>query len=694
MELFKLLGTIAIDNSGAMQALDNTSAKGNETFSKLSGAFGKIGSAAVKVGKVMATGLATGATAMGVLTMKAMNAAGELEQNMGGSEAVFKESAERMQETAKNAFSNMGLSVSDFLGTANKMGALFQGAGFDIEKSADMSANAMQRAADVASIMGIDVNSAMEAVAGMAKGNFTMMDNLGVAINDTTLQIYAQEKGLGKLETTQDKVNAAYQLFLEKSEYAAGNYKKENETFAGALTTAKAALDNFVSGAGTAEQLADAVVGAADVIIEKLDELFPKLVDGIQVLIQKLTPKIPGILQKVLPGIIQGAVALFNGLVSALPTIIQILAEQIPFIVTQISSAVVQAFPVLLETVKELTRKLWDYISLELLNTGVSFEDAFGKISKVFSDVWGAMQDVWASVGQPIWDMISFAIGSVADLFSKNMPAIKEFFQNAIAGIVDTWQNHLKPALDAIGKYLNDYVKPAFEFVWKSIVEPLVTTVFGTIAELWNNTLKPVFDGICDFLLGVFTDDWKTALQGILNIVVGIFNGIQAAVDAPMDAVKNIVNAAIEFIKNKFNFKWELPKLKLPHFRINGSFSLNPPSVPSFGIDWYKKAMDEPMIMNTPTAFGINKNGQIMAGGEAGSEVVSGTDTLMNMIRDAARTDSNELAKAVRDSILEAFNNLDITANMQVVPDDRGIFRIVEKQAIIKKKATGRVVFQ
>ncbi|MFR2155273.1 MAG: hypothetical protein ACLS48_12025 [[Eubacterium] siraeum] len=62
-------------------------------------------------------------------------------------------------------------------------------------QSADMVTQSMQRASDVASIMGISVDSAMEAVAGMAKGNFTMMDNLGVAINDTNLQIYAQEKG-------------------------------------------------------------------------------------------------------------------------------------------------------------------------------------------------------------------------------------------------------------------------------------------------------------------------------------------------------------------------------------------------------------------------------------------------------------------------------------------------------------------
>lgn len=182
----------------------------------------------------------------------AISLAGDLQQNIGGSESVFKNYAGTIQKTAETAASSLGLSQSKYLATATKMGSLFQGSGFSVAQSADMVTQSMQRASDVASIMGISVDSAMEAVAGMAKGNFTMMDNLGVAINDTNLQIYAQEKGLGKLETTQQKVNAAMQMFLDKSDYAAGNYAKENDTYSGALTTFKAELEDFAAEAGTA----------------------------------------------------------------------------------------------------------------------------------------------------------------------------------------------------------------------------------------------------------------------------------------------------------------------------------------------------------------------------------------------------------------------------------------------------------
>lgn len=587
MELFRLLGRIAIENSDANAAIDETTGQAERSESKIKTAFGKIGTAAVDAGKVIATGLAAGATAMGGLVTKALDVAGELEQNIGGSEAVFKEHAEGMQETAKDAFKNMGLSQTDFLATANKMGALFQGAGFEIEESAELSAKAMQRASDVASIMGIDISSAMEAVAGAAKGNFTMMDNLGVAMNETTLEAYAMEKGMDKAYSAmsnQEKIGLAMELFLEKTQYAAGNYAKENETLAGSLNTAKAALTNFLSGSGDVSDLADAMVNAADVIITKVQELLPGLVSGIQELITRLLPYLPGIIQTLLPGIIQGAVTLFTGLISALPMLIQIIIEQLPFIVTSLAQALRETFPVLVETVKEL-----------------------------FGQIIAKVQEV--------------------------LPGVSEAVSNV-------WNNHLKPALQEIGDFLNEKVKPAFEFVFETIIKPLVENVFGSIKRLWTETLKPVFNGIRDFLKGVFTNDWKTALQGLLNIATGIFNGIMNAIRTPMNTAKDIVSKAIDFIKKKFDFKWELPKLKLPHFSIKGEFSLNPPSIPSFGVEWYKKGA----VLNDATIFGMNPStGKAMVGGEAGAEAVAPIDVLQSYVSEAVAAQNAGLVEVVNE---------------------------------------------
>ena len=429
MELFKLLGKIVVDNSGANKALDETGDKGEKAESKLKKAFGAVGKGAVAVGKTVATGLAAGATAFAGLTAKALSASGELEQNMGGSEAVFKQYATKMQETAKNAFSNMGLSTSDFLATANKMGALFQGAGFSIKESSDLSAKAMQRAADVASIMGIDVNAAMESIAGAAKGNFTMMDNLGVAINDTTIQTYAYSKGIDKATkdmTTQEKVGLAMELFMEKSAYAAGNYAKENETLAGSLGTAKAALTNFLDGSGGVEELVTSFKNLATVAVNSLKEIVPRLTSALPEIMNGIMPEIPGLVKSTLPGVIEGAVALLSGLAQILPDLAIVLIQTIPVIVGEIRNALETAFPEL--------------------------KQPFEVIEGLFNGIWQSMQIVWESLGKPIFDSISNAFSACREAVQ---PLIEAFGDYVTSGQFATdVTNATKSACDfLIGAY-------------------------------------------------------------------------------------------------------------------------------------------------------------------------------------------------------------------------------------------------
>ena len=108
--------------------------------------------------------------------------------------------------------------------------------------------------------------------------------------------------------------------------------------------------------------------------------------------------------------------------------------------------------------------------------------------------------------------------------------------------------------------------------------------------------------------------------------------GIKNKINSARDAVHN----AIERIKSFFNFSWQLPHLKLPHISISGGFSLMPPRVPHFSIDWYAKAMKNGMILNNPTIFGMMDN-KLLGGGEAGSETVVGTNSLMSMIEKASK---------------------------------------------------------
>ena len=84
------------------------------------------------------------------------------------------------------------------------------------------------------------------------------------------------------------------------------------------------------------------------------------------------------------------------------------------------------------------------------------------------------------------------------------------------------------------------------------------------------------------------------------NKAIEIFGNIKQGIEDKINGAKDAVSRGIEKIKGLFNFEWSLPKLKLPHFSVSGSFSLNPPSVPKFGIDWYSKGA----IFRKPTVLG------------------------------------------------------------------------------------------
>lgn len=169
-------------------------------------------------------------------------------------------------------------------------------------------------------------------------------------------------------------------------------------------------------------------------------------------------------------------------------------------------------------------------------------------------------------------------------------------------------------------------------------------------------------------------NSFSNGLGNAYSTVTNILGNIKNKFSNIMDSAKNIVSNAINRIKSFFNFSWSLPKLKLPHISISGSFSLTPPSVPHFGIEWYKKAMDDGMIMNQPTIFGYNaKSNQFLAGGEAGSETVVGTQSLMDMIRVAVDRNNADLIDEVHalhvgmNDLMELLYNK--LSNLKVVMD-------------------------
>jgi phage-related protein len=551
LELFKLLGTIAVNNAEANKALDETSGKGEKAQSKLSKTFGALGKGAAVAGKAIATGLAAGATAMAGLTAKALSAAGDLEQNMGGAEAVFGElgktigdmktpmqmfnaetgkvetQMQSLETVSKEAYKNMGLSQSDYLATANKMGALFKGAGFETQEALNLSSQAMQRAADVASIMGIDTEAAMEAVANAAKGNFTMMDNLGVAMNDTAIAAYAQSKGINKATSEmsqQEKIGLAMEMFLEKTSYAAGNYAKENETLAGSLGTAKAAFQNFLAGSGDVDSLVSSFSNLANVVVRSLEEIAPRLTSGIADLVAKVAPLIAPLLNTLLPVLVEGAVSLVNGLVAALPGIITAILDIIPALIDgilQIADALVGALPQIIQAIVSALPTL-----IPALIDGV--------VSLIMMLV-----EMLPQIIDPLIAALPTIIISIVDALVGNLPVLIQGLISLIMGIVGALPQIIQALVDALPTVVSLLVQAILNNL-PAIITGLIQVVVGIVAALPQ-------------ILGSLIEAIPAALSGIWDGIANVFGGLGDWFGEKFSAAKDAAVNAWNDAKEKWN---------------------------------------------------------------------------------------------------------------------------------------------
>jgi len=522
MEIFKLLGTIAIDNEQAKEALDETSGKAEDASSKVAGAIGKIGSTAVTLAK----GIVTTGAVLGGAWIAAIEGSREYRTQMGMLDTAFQASG-HSSEAARKTYSDLNAVLGDSAQAteAAQMMAVLADNEKDLTTWTDIATGVYARMGEAIPLEELAQSSSETAKSGILTGGLV----------DALIQAgHGEEEFQAKLDacsTEQERQKLIMDTLNGSYSKASEQYKKTNKD----VLDANRAQEKLTSAFAQLGAVGEPILTA---IKEKVAEFVTAAVPHIESFIKKVKDLKKWIKEN------ENTIDAWAAVIIA-------------------ATVSVSAFLLVLK---------WGAI--------------MGAATKAIKATRAAILLFNTALrANPIGLVISLLAGLVA-------------------GFVYLWNNN-----------------KGFRDFWLS---------------MWAK-IKSATGTAISWVKGKFND-----LKAGLSTVRDTFNRIKSTIDEKMDGARNKVRDAINRIKGFFNFKWSLPKLKMPSFSMKGKFSLNPPSVPKLSVKWNA----EGGILTKPAIFGMAGN-TLLGGGEAGHEAIAPIDKLQGYVSTAVQAETQNLGKII-----------------------------------------------
>lgn len=519
----------------------------------------------------------------------------DYEQLVGGVETLYKDSAGIIENYAKDAYKNVGLSANDYMETSTSFAAaLVSSLGGDTNKAAEMANTAISDMSDNANKMGTNMQSIQDAYNGFAKQNYTMLDNLKIGYGGTQAEMKRLIKEAAAMTDTQkelgvtvDSNSMSYANIVQAIHVVQANMgimgttsKEAATTIQGSTASMKSAWENLLTGIADPEQdfqalvdnLVDSVITAGNNIIPRIKEIVPTLIDGLSELVTQLAPYVSGVIMELEPTIEEGLQALFGGLSSVASELQPIVADVFSFfgdaIISGLTSAIESSdFSFLLDifnNVKTAIENIANIIDSFKNNANAAWDAISAKIQEVVAFVQpyveAAMQVIGQVVTQVITDLTP-VIQSIGEAFSAAWSLVQTvwawasaFFQAIFQSIVVIFT----PFAPIISGFFQD-AWIIIQSIWNVAVSffqtvfDLITGVFSTIDAVLSGDFQGAWEsiqGIFEGVFGFFSTVGQNAVEGIKGGIAAVWNGLVSFVQGLWDGIKSIFVINASDVKN------------------------------------------------------------------------------------------------------------------------------------------------
>lgn len=547
-------GSVTIEFNGDTKGLDKDI---NGISGKVQSGLGKLGSIAGTAMKGVSVAVGAAATAIGGLVTASVNAYAEYEQLVGGVDTLFKNSSQKLQSYADEAYKTAGMSANEYMSTVTSFSAsLLQSLGGDTEKAADYANQAVIDMSDNANKMGTSMELIQNAYQGFAKQNYTMLDNLKLGYGGTKEEMERLLEDASKISGIKYDISSfadvtqAIHVMQESMGIAGTTSKEASETIEGSINSVKGAWENLLVGITNPDadwdkliqNLVDTVTAAGENILPAVGSALV----GVSALIRDLFPmiaqEIPTLISEILPQLVDTGISVVNSLITGIQQNLPALMEGAIQIVTSIGNAIITMLPQILT------------IAMQLIQTLIN-----GIITMLPQIIQMGMQlitQLILGIAQMLPQLIPQAINAIITIVNGLLDNIDMLIDAAIQlilgladGLINALPILIEKAPEIIMKLVTALIKNApkiLEAGVQLIVKLVegVGSVLGKLGQMAGTIIQTIWDGLKSLP--------SKMLEVGKNLIQGIWNGISNAVGWLWDKISGFCSGIVDKIKGFF----------------------------------------------------------------------------------------------------------------------------------------------